>query len=134
MATVLANLQTTSSGYDLIRYIGLPDMLGQETELILYIMGKNIARQAQCGSLEEVKEFFAHVGWGELNLVQEKRKRLIFELGGDIIQARQQTLEQVDYVLEAGFLAESVVQIKEEANECVVETKKDQILLHVIQS
>ncbi|WP_066194552.1 MULTISPECIES: DUF2507 domain-containing protein [Gracilibacillus] len=134
IATILANLQTTSSGYDLIRYIGLPDMLGQEKDLILYIMGKNLARKAQCGSKEEIQEFFVDAGWGDLHLLQEKRRGFIYELSGEIIEARQQTLGQIDYVLEAGFLAEAMVQIMDESYECIVEEKKQQILLNVLHN
>ncbi|GAE92703.1 hypothetical protein JCM21714_1714 [Gracilibacillus boraciitolerans JCM 21714] len=134
IATVLANLQTTSSGYDLIRYIGIPDMLGQESDLILYVMGKKLARQAECISIEEIQEFFQHVGWGgELALSQEKRRGgYLFELSGSIIQARLQTLEKIDFQLEAGFLAETINQISEKDCESIAEIKKDHVILHVL--
>ncbi|MDX8046641.1 YslB family protein [Gracilibacillus sp. S3-1-1] len=134
IATVLANLQTTSSGYDLIRYIGLPDMLGQESDLILYVMGKNIARQAECGSLEEIKEFFQHVGWGDLLIVKEKRNGYIYEISGELVQARKETLGEIDFQLEAGFLAEAIYHITEKECECVAEVKKGQVLLHVLHN
>ncbi|SFM07202.1 Protein of unknown function [Gracilibacillus orientalis] len=134
IATVLANLQTTSSGYDLIRYVGLPDMLGQESDLILYVMGKNLARQAECATTEEVKEFFQHVGWGELWLTQEKRRGFIYELGGNLIKARLQTLKEIDFQLEAGFLAETMYHISNKSCECVAEVNKDHVILHVLHN
>ncbi len=134
IATVLANLQTTSSGYDLIRYIGLPDMLGQESDQILYVMGKNLARQAECMTIEEIQEFFQHVGWGELILSQEKRRGYLFELSGDIIKARLQTLKEIDFHLESGFLAETIYQISDKACESVAEINKDHIIFHVLHN
>ena len=134
IATVLANLQTTSSGYDLIRYIGLPDMLGEEADLILYVMGKKLARQSDCATIEEVQEFFLHAGWGELLLIQEKRRGFHFELQGDIVKARLQTLQEVDFQLEAGFLAEAIYRFTNKISEGMAERKKDQILLHVLHN
>ncbi|MGN8645721.1 DUF2507 domain-containing protein [Gracilibacillus sp. HCP3S3_G5_1] len=134
IATVLANLQTTSSGYDLIRYIGLPDMLGQDSDLILYVMGKNLARQAECASAEEIKEFFQFVGWGDLLLMQEKRSGFIYELSGDLIKARLQTIENIDFQLEAGFLAEAIYRITDKDCECVAEIKKEQVIFHVLHN
>ncbi|QGH35246.1 DUF2507 domain-containing protein [Gracilibacillus salitolerans] len=134
IATVLANLQTTSSGYDLIRYVGLPDMLGQESDLILYVMGKNLARQAECASIVEIQEFFQHVGWGELLLANEKRRGFIYELGGNLIKARLQMLKEIDFQLEAGFLAESMYHITNKNCECVAEINKDHVILHALHN
>ncbi|WP_018931320.1 YslB family protein [Gracilibacillus lacisalsi] len=134
IATVLTNLQTTSSGYDLLRYIGLPDMLGQESDLILYVMGKNLARQAECASTEEIQEFFQHVGWGELALTHEKRRGFIYELSGSLVKARLQTLKEIDFQLEAGFLAETMLQITDKSCECVAEVNKDHVILHVLHN
>lgn len=134
IATVLANLQTTSSGYDLIRYVGLPEMLGEEADLILYVLGKNLARHSDCATVEEVQEFFLHAGWGELHLVQEKRRGFLFELKGDIVEARLQTLSEIEFKLEVGFLAESIYRITNKSCEGVAEVKKKQILLHILHN
>lgn len=132
IATVLANLRNTSSGYDLLRYVGLPDMLGKDAGIILYVLGKNLARKAECESFEELFEFFLHSGWGELHLLQEKRKRYIFELSGDIVQSRLTTFEKIDFQIELGFIAETISRITSTSCECTSEIKKDQVLLHAI--
>ncbi|WP_163539736.1 DUF2507 domain-containing protein [Gracilibacillus sp. YIM 98692] len=132
MATVLTNLQTTSSGYDIIRYIGLPDMLGEESDLILYVLGKNLARHTECGAIEEVEQFFVHAGWGDLQLEKEKRKGHLFRLDGDIVLARFQTIEKIDFQLEAGFLAASMEHITGKSCECLPDIKKNYVILQVI--
>ena len=132
IATILANLRHTSSGYDLLRYVGLPDMLGKDAGIILYVLGKNLARKAECESFEELFEFFLHSGWGELQLVHEKRKKYIFELSGDIIQSRLATFENIDFQIELGFIAETITRITDTSCECTSEIKKGQVLLHAI--
>ncbi len=132
IATILANLQTTSSGYDLLRYIGLPDMFGKETDFILYILGKNLARKSEWISTEELQEFFLHVGWGELFLVKEKRRGYIFELAGEIVRSRLETIQQIEFQIEAGFLADAMEQITKKDCECLPEIKKGQVFLHVM--
>ncbi|KAB8138190.1 DUF2507 domain-containing protein [Gracilibacillus oryzae] len=134
IATIIANLHITGSGYDLIRYIGLPDMLGKESHLILYVMGKNLAEKSDWVSQEEVIEFFRHVGWGELQLMKEKRRGLIFQLSGEVVDARIETIEDIEFRLEAGFLAYVMEQLLNKECECIAEVKKDGVEFHVIYS
>ncbi|QTN00007.1 DUF2507 domain-containing protein [Sediminibacillus dalangtanensis] len=111
--TTLDFLHTSGAGYDILRYICLPDLLGKDAPPILYIMGKNLARKMQVGSMEDIVNFFEKLGWGNLQLIKEKRREMIWELTAEQINARQQAhLPEVEYRLEAGFLAESIQQIK----------------------
>ncbi|SES08450.1 Protein of unknown function [Gracilibacillus ureilyticus] len=134
IATIIANLHITGSGYDLLRYIGLPDMLGKESDLILYVMGKNLAEKSDWVTTEEVLEFFLHVGWGDLVLAQEKRRGYVFHLSGEVIDARLETIENVEFRLEAGFLAKAMEQITGKPCECIAEIKKNLVEFHVIFS
>jgi hypothetical protein len=134
IATIIANLHITGSGYDLLRYIGLPDMLGKDKDLILYVLGKNLAAKSDWVNQEEVIEFFRHVGWGELVLVKEKRRGYIFELNGDVVLARLETIEDIEFRLEAGFLAYVMEQLTGKLCECIAEIKKDTVTFQVMYS
>ncbi|CDQ18233.1 Protein of unknown function [Halobacillus karajensis] len=118
----ISSLVGTGAGFDLMRYYTLPDFLGKDAPYLLYYMGKNMARQTSISSMEELYEFFQYMGWGELHLVKEKRKEMIFQLSGHIIQKRlNQKLLEVDFRLECGFLAEIIGQITEHTYECFEE-------------
>ncbi|ENH97031.1 hypothetical protein J416_07542 [Gracilibacillus halophilus YIM-C55.5] len=134
VATILANLHSTNSGYDVLRYFCLPDMLGKEADMVLYMMGKNLARQSECATTQEIQEFFRHTGWGELLLTTEKRKGYQFILEGEVVQARIETIQAIEFYLESGFLAESLTMIDNNQYECFVDLKQDHAKLEVITS
>ncbi|HEX6594575.1 MAG TPA: YslB family protein [Bacillota bacterium] len=117
--SLLENLHTPGAGYDILRYISLPDLLGQESSTILYFMGKNLARKFQFDSLEDIYFFFDYIGWGKLELVKEKRKDFIFHLLSDSVVHRLKAPFEAEFRLEAGFLAEAVQQITEKECECI---------------
>ncbi|WP_138415444.1 YslB family protein [Aquibacillus sediminis] len=123
---MVTDIVSTGSGYDLLRYYCLPDLLGKDTKRVIYVMGKNIARETSQMSVDDIIQFFNDVGWGYLTLKKEKRKELIFELTGETITNRIDQEFDVDYRLEAGFLAQAVEQVKEKYCECIeeVNTKK----------
>ncbi|WP_226036488.1 YslB family protein [Aquibacillus saliphilus] len=121
---LLNHIHTSGSGYDLLRYVCLPDLLGRDANSILYVMGKNLARNVKVQTIDDLKNFFVKTGWGNLILLKEKRRELIFELTGDAISKRSQLDITIDYRLEAGFLAESIQLIKDCPCECVEESNK----------
>ncbi|MBM7555030.1 YslB family protein [Thalassobacillus pellis] len=133
----LQSLVHTGAGYDLLRYYTLPDLLGKEAPFILYCMGKNLARKTEISSQEDILEFFQHFGWGKLSIIQEKKHETIFELSGHVIEKRlQNPLFEVDYRMEAGFLAESMKIVKDVECECMEELhkKKYTVTFSVIQT
>ena len=127
-------LQTTGSGYDLLRYVCLPDLLGKDANTILYVLGKNIARQIEWESIDQVADFFYKTGWGSLTDVKEKRREHIFELSGSAVTQRMKADIVEDYRLESGFLAEAMQQIKGVPCECSEEIKerKNFVEFHVL--
>lgn len=131
---VVEDLQSTGSGYDLLRYVCLPDILGKDANTILYVMGKNIARQIEWKTFDQVADFFIKTGWGTLTDIKEKRREHIFELSGPIITQRMDSDIVIDYRLEAGFLAEAFQQLKGQACECSEEIhiKKNSVSFHVL--
>ncbi|ARI76866.1 YslB family protein [Halobacillus mangrovi] len=118
----ISSLVGTGAGFDLMRYYTLPDFLGKDAPYMLYYMGKNIARQTDIYDFDDLYEFFQYMGWGELSLVKEKKKELIFHLTGHIIEKRlNQKLFTVDFRLECGFLAETLQKLTENTYECFEE-------------
>ncbi|UOR11992.1 YslB family protein [Halobacillus amylolyticus] len=118
----ISSLVATGAGFDLLRYYTLPDFLGKDAPYLLYYMGKNIARETTLTTWDELYEFFQYMGWGELTLIKEKKKEIIFQLKGHIIEKRlNQKLFQVDFRLECGFLAQIIQVITSDTYECVEE-------------
>lgn len=93
-------------GYELLRDILLPDLLGKDTREISYWAGKSLARKFPLLSTDEVISFFLEAGWGSLRLVEERRNEIKLELGGRIVKRRLEMVQEPCFRLEAGFLAE----------------------------
>ncbi|GGM27020.1 hypothetical protein GCM10011351_10970 [Paraliobacillus quinghaiensis] len=131
---VVEKLQTTGSGYDLLRYVCLPDLLGKDANTILYVMGRNIAKQIKWETFDQVADFFYKTGWGSLTSVKEKRREYIFQLSGSSVTQRMKADIIEDYRLESGFLAEAIQQIKGIQCECTEEIKerKNFVEFHVL--
>ncbi|QAS54004.1 YslB family protein [Halobacillus litoralis] len=118
----ISSLVGTGAGFDLMRYYTLPDFLGKDAPYLLYYMGKNMARQTSISTFEELYEFFQYMGWGELKLVQEKKKEMKFHLTGHVIEKRlHQKIFHVEFRLECGFLSETIQQITGHTYECFEE-------------
>ncbi|UOQ46210.1 YslB family protein [Halobacillus salinarum] len=118
----ISSLVATGAGFDLLRYYTLPDFLGKDAPYLLYYMGKNVARQTSLHTFEELYEFFQYMGWGDLSLVKEKKKEMVFHLNGHIIEKRlHQNLYPVDFRLECGFLAEMIHILTKVTYECLEE-------------
>lgn len=114
----LDDLHTAGAGYDVLRYISLPDLFGGEADTLLYFMGKNLARNVEINSLEDIYEVADKLGWGKLELVKEKKKSFTFQLMADAVFLRLQASFHVDFRLEAGFLAEAIKKLYGRECEC----------------
>ncbi|WP_085991754.1 YslB family protein [Oceanobacillus senegalensis] len=125
----LNNLYTSGAGYDILRYISLPEMLGVESDTILYFMGKNLARKFKMASFEDLITIIDQLGWGKLEMVKEKKNELTFQLMADSVVLRLQAPFKTEFRLESGFLAEGVQQILGKECECKEEINKK---IHVI--
>lgn len=128
--SLLDSLHTKGAGYDVLRYVSLPDLLGSESDTLLYFMGRNLARQMNMGTLEDVIDIYHKLGWGRLELVKEKKKYLMFQLMSDAIVQRIKAPIDTDFRLEAGFLAEALEIISERHCECQEEINQN---LHLVQ-
>lgn len=98
----------TAFGYELLREILLPELLGKDSAEILYWAGKRLARKFPLLSLDEVIHFFAEADWGKLSIKEQTRKQMILELESELISARIKHNPGATFQLEAGFLAQQM--------------------------
>ncbi|WP_449537181.1 YslB family protein [Ferdinandcohnia sp. Marseille-Q9671] len=111
-------------GYELIREILLPDILGKETPQILYWAGKNLARKFPLPSVEEIISFFEDAGWGDLKLKRSDKKTMEFHLDGTIVSSRFKRKDICTFHLESGFLAQQIQQQRNQITESYEQQKR----------
>lgn len=111
-------LHTAGAGYDILRYVSLPKLLGKESHTILYFMGKSLAQTVEIHSTDDIIAMFKHFGWGTLNIIKEKNKLITFHLLDDAIVNKLRSPLEIDFRYEAGFLAEACAQIFNTECEC----------------
>ncbi|AIE60960.1 YslB family protein [Bacillus methanolicus] len=99
-------------GYELIRDILLPELLGNDAPEILYWAGKRLARQFPLENFDEVCVFFQKASWGTLIITNESNNELEVELTGGLISQRLQSKKDISFQLEAGFIAQQIEQQK----------------------
>ncbi|WP_420490608.1 YslB family protein [Neobacillus drentensis] len=102
-------------GYELIREVLLPEILGKDTPEILYWAGKRLARKYPLTDIEQIIDFFAKASWGHLELKKENKTELQFELSSPLIVSRVKSKAEHFFQLEAGFLAQQI-ELQKEAN------------------
>lgn len=104
-------------GYELIREILLPEILGKDTPEILYWAGKRIARKYPLNDFDGIIEFFSRASWGELTLKHESKDELEFELISPLIVSRVKSKAEHFFQLEAGFIAQQIESQKKVISE-----------------
>lgn len=124
--TTLEEFSSATVGQDVLRYICLPEFLGGEKDNLLYFIGKNLARNIELTSLDDLYYVFDKLKWGKLELVKDKRNSMTFHLMSDEIVQRLQSSITTDFRLEAGFLAEAILKITNRTCE-VTETVHEKI-------
>jgi predicted hydrocarbon binding protein len=100
-------------GYELIREVLLPDILGKDTPEILYWAGKRLARKYPLETIEDIIQFFSRAAWGVLAVKNEKKDEMEFELNSPLMASRVKSKAEHFYQLEAGFLAQQIENQKE---------------------
>ncbi|WP_349408074.1 YslB family protein [Pseudalkalibacillus sp. SCS-8] len=121
-------------GYELLRDVLLPDLLGKEDSSLLYWAGRSLARKYPMDSNEELVQFFAAANFGELKLKEETAKSITFELTSERISQLLSQRKHDSFQLEAGFLAEQIQRKKEKIAESFEEIKRgkvDKIIFNV---
>ncbi|TWE02597.1 putative hydrocarbon binding protein [Neobacillus bataviensis] len=100
-------------GYELIREILLPEILGKDTPEILYWAGKRLARKYPLADFDEVVTFFHNASWGQLEIKKETKNELEIELLSPLLVSRVKSKSEHFFQLEAGFLAQQMEIQKE---------------------
>lgn len=126
----LEELHTSGAGFDILRYLALPDLLGDEAPTLLYYMGKNLARKFDINSIDDITHIFETLGIGKMELVKEKKREKTFHLLSDSVVLRLKSPIAADFRLEAGFLAEAIQMIEGIECECTEEINRR---IHQIQ-
>lgn len=111
-------------GYELIREVLIPSILGKETSAILYWAGKDLARKYPLQSFDEIIDFFSKSGWGHLSTIKEGKSELQLELTSPLVAKRLAESKNSTFQLEAGFLAKQVEMQQEVISECFEHPKK----------
>lgn len=120
----LENIQMPAFGFELLREVLIPDLLGQDYPQMLYWAGKSLARKYPVSSLEELSNFFELAGWGNLVLLHNKKNELEFELSGELISIRFKKTNEFTFQLEAGFIAEQLQMMNQHITETYEQVKK----------
>ncbi|MFD1067466.1 DUF2507 domain-containing protein [Oceanobacillus locisalsi] len=115
----LEQLYSDGAGYDILRYIGLPELFGEEKETLLYFLGRNVARNFEFNSFEDVNVFFEKMGLGTLELAKEKKNVKTFYLLSEAVITRLKSNMETDFRLEAGIIAEAFLQLEGVDCECI---------------
>ncbi|MGD6832005.1 YslB family protein [Sutcliffiella halmapala] len=126
-------LQVPVFGYELIRDMLLPDLLGKDHTQIIYWSGKQLARRFPIGTQEEISQFFKEAGWGELEIIEQKKHEIKYLLSGDMVKRRLELNKDAIFQLEAGFLAEQIQRQKGKTAEAIEEQKKRQEIYITVQ-
>ena len=115
------NLGTTL-GSSIFRDALLPDLVGTDNT-ILYWAGKRLARNFPLAKDEDLPVFFEKANWGYLKRVKSKMNRQVFELSGPIVEIRKKINSKCEFLLEAGFIAETIQNQSGFTSEAVIDTE-----------
>jgi len=118
------SLTVPAYGYELLREILIPDLLGRDTPDILYWAGKRIARTFPLEHLEEAAAYFEKAGWGHLEIVKANKNEMEYALSSPLIEKRLKEKGKCTFQLEAGYLAQQHEQIRELVAEAFEDPKR----------
>ncbi|MFD6443227.1 YslB family protein [Peribacillus sp. NPDC060186] len=116
--------QVPAFGYELIREVLLNDILGKDSNQILYWAGKQLARKFPLNGEQEIVAFFQNAGWGHLEIIKFSKTEMELSLTGEIISRRLDLHPDCHFQLEAGFLAEQFTLQKKFLSESKEEIKR----------
>lgn len=126
-------IQVPIFGYELIRDMLLPDLLGKDHTQIIYWAGKLLARKFTIDAQEEIVQFFKEAGWGELELVEQSKYEIKYVIRGEMVERRLDLNKDATFQLEAGFLAEQIQRQKGKTAEAIEEQKKRKEIIITVQ-
>ncbi|HET7579023.1 MAG TPA: YslB family protein [Bacillales bacterium] len=125
---ITLNETVPAFGYELLRNVLIPELLGNEQATILYWAGKNLARKYPLDTLDDIIDFFAYAGWGNLIAGKEEKNSMTFTLTADLISERLDQDKQTPFTLEAGFLAQQIETMKNRFADAKSSLKRGKII------
>jgi len=111
-------LSSETIGYDILKYVSLPNIFGSEKDAIMYYVGRDLARHIEIRSSDDLLYLFDKFRWGKLEIIKQKKHEFVFHLMSDDIVHRLRSPLDIDFRLEAGFLAEAMQILFERPCEC----------------
>ncbi|MGD6774286.1 YslB family protein [Sutcliffiella horikoshii] len=126
-------IQVPIFGYELIRDMLLPDLLGKDHTQVIYWAGKQLARKFTIDTQEGIGQFFKEAGWGELELLEQNKYEVKYVIRGEMVTRRLDLNKDATFQLEAGFLAEQIQRLKGKTAEAIEEQKKKKEILITVQ-
>lgn len=117
-------LTVPAYGYELLREILIPELLGRDTPDLLYWAGKRIARLFPLNHLEEARAFFEKAGWGNLEIISQNKHEMEYSLSSELIEKRLSEKRKCTFQLEAGYLAQQHEQFKKVITEAFEDPKR----------
>lgn len=117
-------------GYELVREILIPEILGKDTPEILYWAGKRLARKFPLSDYDQLVDFFINASWGQLTIKQESKNQIEFELASPLLVSRIKSKAENFFQLEAGFLAQQIELQKEAIAETFEHPAKRSNIVH----
>lgn len=120
-------LTVPALGYEFLRSELIPDLLGNDTNEILYWAGRKLASRHPVKSIEELPSLFSDLAFGTLILQKQNKNEATYELASELIQKRIEFYNNVSFALEAGFLAQQFQEHKQCITECHYDFNKGKI-------
>lgn len=117
-------LTVPAYGYELLREILIPDLLGRDTPDLLYWAGKRIARMFPLEKIEDARSFFEKAGWGTLEIVKQTKNEIDYTITSPLIEKRLKEKGKCSFQLEAGYLAQQHEQTKKVIAEAFEDPKR----------
>ncbi|MGP7816759.1 YslB family protein [Niallia sp. 01092] len=117
-------LTVPAYGYELIREILIPDLLGRDTPELLYWAGKRIARMFPLEHIEEARNFFEKAGWGTLEVSKQSKYEMEYTLTSPLIEKRLREKGKCTFQLETGYLAQQHEHLKKVIAEAFEDPKR----------
>lgn len=119
-------------GATLLRDALIPDILGKDNTM-LYWAGKRLARLFPLAKDEELPFFFAQANWGTLKRIKAKKGQQYFELTGEIVETRKKLNPDCEFLIEAGFLAETIQNQLGFITEAAIDKKTHNSVIFLVQ-
>ncbi|TVP91460.1 DUF2507 domain-containing protein [Alkalibacterium sp.] len=102
---------SSQSAVLLLRDRLLPNLFRDDEADILYWAGKELARDYELSTMEELSALMAKLSFGKLTLEEEKKTSYIFHLQGEVVHERLKANSKANFSLESGFIAQAVQKL-----------------------